>query len=97
MISDAIIVSIVLLIAAKSPAAPCKYTPRMDACKDEYPCANKDVIIPVSTSPQPAVAIPGLPVVLKNNSPAGEEMEVFAPFKNIKFNYVFHATCKAPT
>ena len=28
-------------------------------------CANKPVIIPVSTSPLPAVAIPALPVLLK--------------------------------
>ena len=37
----------------------------MAASSGGYPCASKEPITPVSTSPLPAVAIPGFPVELK--------------------------------
>ena len=53
----------------------------MAASSGEYPCDSKEPIIPVSTSPLPAVAIPGFPVELKCMVPSGKAMAVFAPFK----------------
>ncbi len=51
--------------AARSPAIPCRKTPVSAASSAAYFCASKDKIIPVNTSPLPAVAIPGFPFVLK--------------------------------
>ena len=49
----------------------------MAASSGGYPCASKEPIIPVSTSPLPAVAIPGFPVELKCMVPSGKAMAVF--------------------
>ena len=56
----------------------------MQAFKEEYFCASKPVIIPVSTSPAPAVAIPALPVELKYPFPSGVAIKVWWPFNTIK-------------
>ena len=45
------------------------------------PCASKPTIMPVKTSPVPAVAMPGLPVGQMATSPSGRAMTVRAPFK----------------
>ena len=49
--------------AARSPAAPCRQTPAQAASSASKPWARSAAITPVSTSPAPAVAIPGLPSV----------------------------------
>ena len=49
---------------AKSPARPCKYTPKTLASKIDIPCAISPEIIPAKTSPLPAFASALLPVVL---------------------------------
>ena len=41
-----------------------------------YPCASKPVSKPVSTSPLPPVAIPGLPVGLNQQEPSGPAIAV---------------------
>jgi len=54
----------VLVFAAMSPAWPCVCTANIAASKASRPWAIRAVIIPVSTSPDPAVAMPGFPVLL---------------------------------
>ena len=81
--SLAIIDSIPNSCAATSPAFPCMNTPNKAASAGVYRCARSDNIIPVKTSPLPAVAIPGLPVELKKHVPFGNVMAVCAPFCTI--------------
>ena len=64
MISDAIKDVCVNFLAAMSPAMPCKYAPTLADSNPSIPQPTKAAIIPVKTSPLPAVAIPGLPVLL---------------------------------
>ena len=47
----------------------------------EGPWAKKPTIMPVNTSPVPAVAMPGLPVGQIATAPSGRAMTVRAPFK----------------
>lgn len=66
---------------ARSPAFPCSHTPKMAAFSGVYPCANREVRMPVRVSPLPAVAMPEFPVELMCNVPSGRDMLVYAPFK----------------
>src|SRR5437868_3505536 len=50
--------------APRSPAKPCTCTASRAASKGFNPCPNSAVVMPVSTSPLPPVAMPGLPVLL---------------------------------
>jgi hypothetical protein len=57
------------------------------ACSEEYPCDKSPASIPVSTSPLPPVAIPGLPVLLKYTFPHGTcEHAIKALYYNNTFN-----------
>ena len=48
--------------AARSPASPWRYTAALSTSAGATPCARSPPAMPVSTSPVPPVAIPGLPV-----------------------------------
>ena len=65
--------------AARSPARPWRYTPSRTATSGVYVWAKSERMMPVSTSPEPAVAMPGLPVGLKYTFPSGVTMAVYAP------------------
>ena len=71
IMSPAVRLSIPSSAAAMSPASPCTYIPMRQASFWLYPLARSAVIMPVSTSPLPAVAIPALPVELKATVPSG--------------------------
>ena len=66
---------------ARSPARPWRYVAKHAASHGDNPCANKPAIIPVRTSPVPAVANPGLPVELMAMRPSGAATIVPAPLR----------------
>ncbi len=72
MISPAIRECSPVLSAAMSPASPWRYTPRIDASRGGRFCPVRDAIMPVRTSPVPAVAMPGFPVLLIKTRPSGD-------------------------
>ena len=56
-------------------------TPNTAACNGSAPRAQSPARIPASTSPEPAVAKPTLPAVLRYAGPSGEQINVSDPFK----------------
>ena len=60
-----------------------KHTPTLAASLLLKPCATNEDIIPVNTSPMPAVAIPGLPSRQTHNSFSVSLIRVPAPFNTI--------------
>lgn len=51
---------------AISPASPWAYTPSLQASNMGSFCATRAASTPVKTSPEPPLAMPGLPVVFVN-------------------------------
>ena len=64
---------------ATSPAMPWRKTPATAACCGSIPCAMSPAMVPVRTSPDPAVAIPALPVGLAKRRPSSRATSVGAP------------------
>src|SRR4029450_6456187 len=64
---------------AGSPASPCKYPAARSATSGSSPRARKAPVIPVSTSPEPPLAMPGLPVGLIQTVPSGPATSLPAP------------------
>ncbi|MNW01876.1 hypothetical protein D3C71_1975760 [compost metagenome] len=67
-----------------SAAAPCSQTAPATAWSTGSFCANNEPSMPANTSPVPAVAKPGLPLVLIRMSPAGLQTTVPAPLRTIQ-------------
>src|SRR5206468_1725894 len=67
--------------AARSPARPCRYTPSLAAADTSIPWASRPTTRPVRTSPDPPVAIPGLPVGFTCTLPAGVATRLRYPFR----------------
>src|SRR6185437_3106396 len=65
--------------AASRPASVCTYTPQAAASNASRPCASSAAIVPVSTSPVPAVARAGLPPVLIATRPPGSATSASSP------------------
>jgi len=57
--------------AARSPEKPCRKTPVLSASSKPRPRPYIAAIVPVRTSPEPAVAIPEFPLILTNTSSSG--------------------------
>ena len=96
MISSEIIAGCECFFAARSPARPWINTPVIAATSGLYPWARNDVMIPVRTSPLPAVAIPGFPVELKNILPSAFAIAEYAPFKTILQLYFMDKSLSLP-
>ena len=62
-----------------SAAAPCSHTAVSSACWGTAPCANSVAMMPVSTSPIPALAMPGLPLALMRHGWPGDAQMLPAP------------------
>src|SRR3990170_6252871 len=82
--SPAINPSSPLASRARSPARPWRYTAASSASAGPIPRLRKAPTIPVSTSPDPPLAIPGFPVGFRQIFPAGSPMTVRAPFSATK-------------
>ena len=65
---------------ASSPARACSHTPSSAALAASRPCASSAPTMPVSTSPLPAVAMPGLPPRHTALSMPAAAINVPAPF-----------------
>jgi hypothetical protein len=63
-----------------SAAAPCRWTAATSAFAASIPCAASAPAMPVSTSPMPALAMPGLPDALTHQRPSGDAITVPLPF-----------------
>ncbi len=59
------------------------------ACKEVWPYANKEVRIPVSTSPLPAVTMPALPVKLNQILPVSPLQKQTSFTKGVILNEIF--------
>ena len=59
---------------------PCTSTPSRAASSAPIPCASSAPMIPVKTSPAPAVPSAGFAVGLMNTVPSGLAVSVRAPF-----------------
>lgn len=68
--------------AAMSPATPWRYTPMMAASSGEYPCASKEPIIPVSTSPLPGCRHSGIPGRVEMYGSVGQSYGGIRPFQD---------------
>src|ERR1700728_3567221 len=66
--------------AASRPARTCKYTPAAAASKASRFCDSSAAIVPLNTSPVPAVASAGLSPGLIATRPAGSTTSVSSPF-----------------
>jgi hydroxyethylthiazole kinase-like uncharacterized protein yjeF len=81
--------------AARSPAKPWIKTPFLTASSSDRPRPNRAAIVPVSTSPEPAVAIPELPLKLINTCSSGHAIREWAPLRTTqapRSNAVFCTT-----
>src|SRR5205823_4630946 len=69
--------------AARSPASPCKYTaPATTSMTGRLAnWARRPAVSPVSTSPVPPVAMPGLPVGFTHTCPSGAAVRVRKPLR----------------
>jgi hypothetical protein len=70
--------------AANRAASPCRYAAAIAACGGSSPCASSEPASPDRTSPVPAVASQGVPVVLTNtgSSPSGGAITVVEPLSS---------------
>ena len=81
--SWAVIPSSPFSAAARSPANPCMKTPFRTASSRGRPRPDMAAMVPVSTSPEPAVAIPELPLRLMKTLSSGRPIREWAPFSTI--------------
>src|SRR6516165_5731418 len=70
--------------AASLAASPCRYAAAIAACGGSSPCASSAPASPASTSPVPAVASHGVPVVLTSTGsrPSGGATTVVDPLSS---------------
>ena len=66
----------------RRPAWPCTHAPAAAACSGRTPLASSAPMIPLSTSPVPAVANRASPAVTTSTSPDGSATIVAAPFNS---------------
>ena len=76
---------------ARVAAAPCSQEPTDAASYGVRPAASSDPIRPVSTSPAPAVASHGTPVVVARTRPSGVAIRVRRPLSRTTASYVVAA------
>ena len=69
--------------AARSPERPWINTPLRTASSSGNPRPDMAAIVPVRTSPEPAVAIPALPLRLMKTRRSGVPIRQWAPFRTI--------------
>src|SRR5512146_2148877 len=78
--SVALMPRVACCLDSSSPAAPCRCTASSSASSVLSPCAMKAPIMPASTSPMPALLMPGLPVWLRCSLPSRVAHRLPTPF-----------------